>query len=415
MTPWERIRPVAGTVLVACLLAAAPSTPMMVAAEHAKAAASSAAKGERTRPRMIRAASCSQADVQKAINAARDGDTVLVPAGTAAWQTIVRRKAAVVISGKAITLQGAGTDKTVIVDQTGKLSGELPLGVYEVEGKPVRITGFTFKGMKKRSRGEAALSIRGDCWRVDHCKFDPTSGEGRGMWARGRGVVDNCVFVNCKQGVAVMGDGEASWARKLALGTADAVYVEDCTFNCARPEDGAMDAYNGARYVFRHNTVIGVNMGHHGCDSGNYRSTFSFEIYDNTMDGRHMPSQGRAMHLRGGTGVIFDNTLVNYKTGIGLSNYRSFRPSGKWGMCDGKNPIDGNEEPNGYPSRDQIGRSTNQILESLYMWNNTLDGGEVSVGVNDAGKGIIKEGRDYFTNTPRSGYKPYTYPHPLTQ
>ena len=381
--------------------------------------AAGAAEQAPARPGVVQAASCAQEDVQAAVDAAQDGDVVIVPAGTAAWRTLAARTPAVRISGKAITLQGAGIDKSIIVDETGKLSGEYPLGARrganQAEGRLVRITGFTFKGMKRRGRAEAALHVGGTNWRVDHCKFDATDGDGRGLWASGRGVVDNCVFINCKQGVATMGDREASWRRALALGTADAVYIEDCTFTCTRPEDGANDAYGGARYVFRHNTVTGVNMGHHGCDSGNYRSTFSFEIYDNVMDGRHMRGQDRAMHFRGGTGVVFNNTLVNYG-GIGLSSYRSFRSGGKWGLCDGKNPIDGNEEPNGYPCQDQIGRSTNQILEPLYFWNNTLDGKALrGVGVQDGGKGVIKEGRDYFMNTPRPGYKPYVYPHPYRQ
>ena len=35
----------------------------------------------------VRAASCSQEDVQKAIDAAHDGDTIAIPAGTATWIT----------------------------------------------------------------------------------------------------------------------------------------------------------------------------------------------------------------------------------------------------------------------------------------------------------------------------------------
>ena len=43
----------------------------------------------------IGAASCSQEDVQKAIDAARDGDTVAIPAGTATWVTKDGKKPAV--------------------------------------------------------------------------------------------------------------------------------------------------------------------------------------------------------------------------------------------------------------------------------------------------------------------------------
>ena len=64
----------------------------------------------------IKAASCSREDVQKAVDAARDGDTVEVPAGTATWAAQGRNRPAVVISGKVITLKGSGVDQTIIAD-----------------------------------------------------------------------------------------------------------------------------------------------------------------------------------------------------------------------------------------------------------------------------------------------------------
>jgi hypothetical protein len=386
----------------------------LVAAVAGVALAAGAAQGG-----TVTAVSCSQEDVQAAADVARDGDVVLVPEGTATWRTLAVRTPAVRIAGKGLTLQGAGADKTVIADETGSLANELPLSVTSSADRPVRVTGFTFRGMKRRSSAEPGLLISGTSWRVDHCKFDATDTKGRGIWGGTQGLIDNCAFVNCTQGVAVMGDGDASWARRLGLGTPDAVYIEDCLFEYTQWGDSAIDAYNGARYVFRHNVVGGSNVGHHGFDSGGYRSTFSFEIYDNKLDGRHMPSQGRAMHFRGGTGVVSGNELLNYTSGIGLANYRSIEANanlvGQWGLADGKNPLDGNEEPNGYPCREQVGRSTNQMLEPLYVWGNTFGGGALPVGVSDGGKGVIKEGRDYLLDTPRPGYKPYTYPHPYRE
>ncbi len=67
----------------------------------------------------ITAASGSQADVQAAINAAVDGDLVLIPAGTAIWTTQVT-----VDTPKAMVIQGAGIDKTVIVDNVSKQGGK---------------------------------------------------------------------------------------------------------------------------------------------------------------------------------------------------------------------------------------------------------------------------------------------------
>ena len=43
-------------------------------------------------PRTIPAATCSQQDVQAAIDKAADGDTVAVPAGTAVWKSPGRQR-----------------------------------------------------------------------------------------------------------------------------------------------------------------------------------------------------------------------------------------------------------------------------------------------------------------------------------
>ena len=54
----------------------------------------------------------------------------------------------------------------------------------------------------------------------------------------------------------------------------------------------------------------------------------------------------------------------------------------------------------------------NQAIEPCYSWNNKDNNGKLlNLG---AGQGTIKEGRDFFNNTPKPGYTPYTYPHPLT-
>lgn len=53
------------------------------------------------------AASCNTADVQNVINSASSGDTVNIPAGTCAWTT------GVTISGKGITVQGAGSGRII--------------------------------------------------------------------------------------------------------------------------------------------------------------------------------------------------------------------------------------------------------------------------------------------------------------
>lgn len=61
---------------------------------------------------VIKAASLSTTDVQAALDAAKDGDTVQLPAGTVTWAANVQLKQ------KAVTLRGAGKDQTIIIDGT---------------------------------------------------------------------------------------------------------------------------------------------------------------------------------------------------------------------------------------------------------------------------------------------------------
>ncbi len=386
---------------------------------------------------IIQAASCSQQDVQAAIDAARDGDVVVVPEGSCVWITPDLNRPAVSIVDKALTLQGAGIDRTVIQDQTGDRFAQ---DLIRVSGsKAFRITGFTFEGMKRyppNNVAEPAISVIDNIsgWRIDHCKFKVTESDitkgGRGLMVSGKGVIDQCEFINTRQGVAIMGEGHVSWAAPLTLGTDNAVYIENCRFDYDDFLDGALDAYSGARYVFRHNHS-NTYFGHHGLDSGSYRSGFSSEIYQNTLPFDKSP--GLVMNSRGGTGVWFNNMITGSFSiaRLQLSNYRSWGDYPPWGRCDGSNPIDGNEQNNGYPCRDQIGRSTEerlwdgvndipvpqQSLQPHYAWNNTFNGYPVGLVLNKAMAGYedhIVEGRDYYSFTSRPGYVPYPYPHPVT-
>ena len=52
-----------------------------------------------------------------------------------------------------------------------------------------------------------------------------------------------------------------------------------------------------------------------------------------------------------------------------------------------------------------------QVTEPCYSWNNkTQSGAPINLSSTEPS---IKEGRDFFNETPKPGYKPYIYPHPL--
>lgn len=384
----------------------------------------------------INAASCSQTDVQSAINAAADGDRVLVPAGSCTWTTTISW------SGKDLTLEGNGIGSTIIT-----INGPTP--AIESNATASRVTGFEFI----LTSGDNILYMRGQGFRVDHNKFTNSTGSRKvGVYVAGgtgishpTGVVDNNDFFNCRVlllGTLALGGLTANtiWASDALLGNADAqtgvVYVEDNIFT--RTISGnTMDTNYAGRYVFRYNTVSASNIEVHslqGCamptPAGNSeRASRSWEVYENTFDA---PSGfWVAAFIRGATGVMFNNTITGYSNGILIDNRRSFSNAGApCGQCGNGDLVghDGDIDPpnNGWWCRDQIGRGKDAFLltdsanypaqadDPAYFWNNTLDGSPVSPIVDDALSAThIQEGRDYFDGTAKPGYTPFAYPHPL--
>jgi hypothetical protein len=57
-----------------------------------------------------------------------------------------------------------------------------------------------------------------------------------------------------------------------------------------------------------------------------------------------------------------------------------------------------------------------QALEPCYSWNDiyTPTRARVDITMASGAFAVLQEGRDFYNNKPMPGYKPYTYPHPLT-
>ncbi len=367
----------------------------------------------------INAASCSLQDVQAAIDSAIDGDVVLIPEGTCTWNSAVN------FSNKGVTIKGAGIDMTIITDETPGGYGNTVFWITGEEGKPFRITGITFNDTGTTVDYNGVIYIKGTCknFRIDHCKFVDLNYRGMTINGYTYGVIDHCIFENLEnQPIDVRGDNDASWDRPLAIGTANAVYIEDNIFNNATVKKATLDSYFGARWVFRYNIVTNSYLMTHGTESSgdSYRSTHSYEIYGNTF----ISEGSRVFHaarLRGGTGVVFDNTFSGiYTYYIDVTDYCTCKDVGTTGCSNSERCIT-------YPCLDQIGRSTDsdgngiQDLEPLYEWNNTIDGADTDISVfnfsgcdNPSVFDHIQENRDYYNDTQRPGYAPYEYPHPLT-
>jgi hypothetical protein len=371
--------------------------------------------------------SLNQTVVQNAINAASNGDTIILPAGVQTWTTTSGGAPAVEIQNKEISIIGAGVGQTIITDSTNAGWMETAIWIQNDTGENFRISGINF--IQGVGDGNGIIKIRGNAraWRIDNCSFSASSKNmvSIGGTAVTYGLIDHCTFTainssNCKalqiiarttgeDDVEPVIFGDAAWAQGLSLGTVNAVYVEDCTFtwDVRYP---LVDIDEGARFVFRYNKVVGAGIGSHGHDGGyKHRGVFSYEIYENDFDANGT-NLWAAIALRGGTGVIFNNTFSgNYNGTTVLYCYCACDPRvtcSAWPICE-------------YPCPDQVGRTTGQVSSPLYLWNNTYNDGLSGPSVfNNNGDceesaNVLQEGRDFYSNTQKPGYTPYTYPHPL--
>jgi hypothetical protein len=389
------------------------------------------------------AVSCSLAAVQTAINAAVHGDIVAIPPCPAgvSWTTMITVT-------KGITILGAGIGQTVIIDDVSKGGAGCanPAPMPMIEFNVAAPNGWRFSGVTIRGSAPEAstcqighLHVAGTskAWRIDHVRIENLQTAGIRIVGDTWGVVDHCQFEGSRKNGVMMAHprwgghsyGDGSWAEPLYLGTERAIYIEDSVFTDLNAVPvGAVDIYEGGRIVFRRNRLTFFST--HGTEStGRARSLRSYEIYDNTFDAGARVDFFAAINVRGGTGVIYNNTFIgDYTSVINVTNHRDSAPYSPWGQCNGSSAYDQNlAGQSGYPCIDQVGRSTgdllssnpptpvrwpNQALEPLYQWGNTKNGAGSQMIQSSASH--IQANRDYFDNQVKPGYTAFAYPHPLT-
>jgi len=366
----------------------------------------------------VSAASCSQADVQAAVNKAADGDIVTVPSGGCTWATPVS-------FCKAITLQGAVSGSTVITSNVGSGFGKDAIFVDGCQNKSlIRITSFTFQNMATDAFGLIYFHLAaGTTIRIDHNTFAANGQTGRAITITGSfGVIDHNTFTDLgllvdDQQPGDANQGDNSWTQAMSLGKVNAVYVEDNTMNYTTSSVD-LDCDNGGRVVYRFNKITGNGIGNHGFDSVP-RGCLEEEAYNNTINGNGTAFIG--VQYRGGTGVVYNNLIQGAFTGnrIGVTNYRSISQGfTTHDHCDGTSGNDQNTLPtagnNGWACRDQVGRGTNQGSFPLYEWNNCITSlgcvpagpDAVSIAVYDDQPGTsflsehIQANRDYYDAVP---------------
>jgi hypothetical protein len=236
----------------------------------------------------------------------------------------------------------------------------------------------------------------------------------------------------------------ANWATASTMGTGDTdgtanLYVEDNTFVAFWQAMTGMDGYS--RIVVRYNLFVDAALGSHGAETEDLGARH-WEVYNNTFDqtdiGGTPYNLNYWFYVRGGTGVITDNTMDD----INSPGYWGDKPEVVFQIqalnrslasalsCWGANTGATIEYPaprqvgfgyvTGAGGNDPLGIYRGD-LEPIYMWSNT---GSPAISASDypgsdcTNPDLIADyfqsGRDYYLNAgAKPSYTKFEYPHPL--
>ena len=360
----------------------------------------------------INATSCSQSDVQSAINQAPIGSIVAVPAGTCSWS------GGLSISGIQLVGAGKSTSGTVIT------SGAVTMTKHS--SQYTRVSGFRFTGTDRH------ITVTGS----------PTSKpyviDNNYLFTDGGGGSQSMVSISVNGGLLHHNDFIAAsgtsvdvfnivtgedWSQAHTMGNADTsgernIYFEQNTFSNIL--ETAPDGDRGGRFVIRYNTYIDSSIVIHGGapqDTSGGGGTRQYEIYGNTFKRvSNNFAVNKWIWLRGATGVIANNYMDRAGSPDGSSYPNKPEITLSVGCSAGA-----------WPLQYQIGQASATPDATpdfpLLIFGNT------GPGTTDA-KYIVFQ--DPATNAPSCstpqtyivanrdyslsnswGWTPYTYPHPL--
>ncbi len=371
-------------------------------------------------------ASLSRADVQTAVTAASDGDYVILPAGSATWDGT----AIDVPSTKRLKIIGAGTTATVI---NGNAKDDV---LFDLNN-----SGSTIAAMELH---DGVILINGGTWtHVHHITYDCDDANDFVDFIRvfnsesntihPSGLVDNNT-ITCGR-LLVQGDDNLLandlWAIERPLGRTQRNFVfEDNTMTGTTGTQPAVDCNYGGSYIFRESDITDKYVEMHSIGADGVRACRTWEVYNNDIR-QVTDTEFAPFRIRGGTGVIYSNTVHGTWTqkNLATDNVRSDQTTGDVGgtagACDGTSTWDENQTSlNGYLCRDQPGagitasasETASQSSDPMYEWSNVdevaadIDFNVINGEYNDT---HIVSARDFFNDTTKTGYTALDYPHPL--
>lgn len=304
----------------------------------------------------------SRSDVQSAIDDSTAGDTINIPAGSFSWGT----GGTYLQMTKAVTVAGAGPASTTITiteDAAPGFNGVLRF-----------FAAATFKNVKIVNPSTSLVIFQmgsgSEGWRITNVTSVPNAtSAGSNYFAyvnRTYGVIDNCditAFYGNDELVFSRGHSDA-WQQPANYGGTDAIYIESCTF---RGPGYVNDANGDAKVVVRFCTIVndmkvdGHGLASNGSPGITTRGVRSMEVYNNHWTTLTGTGSWTAVELRGGTGMVFNNT-VDRSPGAGSFFLTDYGYLGQFGGF-----FSTYQTPSNYPIEDQVGTGQDTTINATAL------------------------------------------------
>jgi hypothetical protein len=323
----------------------------------------------------INARSPSFADVSTAVSAAAQGDTVIVPAGTASWtKTLIINKPLSLVGQTTVNYSNeTANNQTIILDDVSPrnpiIHAEVTAGDMTVEPTVplLQIKGFTFRSSPNTTSGTtiAAIQLSGTCpaVRISNCHFDSLYQRSIYTFGWMYGVMDNCLHTlthftqtGC-MGLATYNNqkyGDGSWTEDAHWGSYKFFFMENNVVHNLFKNGGNMDAKRGARYVVRYSKLYDCSFVQtHGTEGDRDRGCRAIEFYKNICNRSGPAAPGSPGGLRSGNILFHDNQYTGFTLGnafLALVAFRQLVNFQPWDLASGGNPWDQNDPHGLYAS-----------------------------------------------------------------
>jgi hypothetical protein len=361
----------------------------------------------------ITAASCNVSDVQTAINAANNGDTVIIPNGSCSWSNGITTTKQIWIRAQNYTPTSGGTGTrsvTITNNASVPLFGLTSGNIFNVRLSGIRFnegTG-TNNHLRLSGSGTKVPLIDDDYFEIKN-RFGNNPDAAAIAWTSLGGVMWNAMLQGvggglggqcCPEGASLLINSPRLWYSNSTLGSLDTngdqnIYIEDSTL---KDFGQSPDIDDNGRVVIRHCLLDGTSSLTHGFTSafGGRHFEYYNDTFTTTSSSRNIA--GRYFWARAGTGVFTDDVVNTQNQGFGTPIL-----------------LDSIVEGGGsYPKSRQVGWGWDNGLDHIdpvYIWNNS---GAGAYAWGTSSPTFIQQNREIFVNNgAKPNYAKFTYPHPL--